>query len=84
MLCADGALVRSSQKKNTMAMMIGSLFAPSLSTMTMTPGRALAGTMPGAEAIPFIGAPGIFDPLGLTPESEEECGRRRLDPTTFT
>ena len=56
-----------------MAAALISLATPSMTTMPPTPGgRAFAATLPGAEAIPFIGAPGIFDPLELLPEDKEE------------
>ena len=53
------------------AALISSIAMPSMTTLTPG-GRAVALTMPGAESIPFLGSTGVFDPLGLTPESKEE------------
>jgi len=59
----------------TMALMMTSLAVPSMTTMTPG-GRTFAATLPGAEPIPFIGAPasgGVFDPLGcLNDKTVEE------------
>ena len=54
-----------------MALILSSLAAPAMTTLTPG-GPNFAATMPGAEAIPFIGSKGVFDPLGLTPETKEE------------
>ena len=53
------------------AALISTLAVPSLNTLTPG-GQTLARTMAGAESIPFIGAPGLFDPLNLTPDTKEE------------
>ena len=53
------------------AALISSIAMPTMTTLTPG-GRAFALTMPGAEAIPFLGSNGVFDPLGLTPDSKEE------------
>lgn len=53
--------------------MMISLATNAMTTPVLKPGGAsLAATMPGAEPLPFLGGAGVFDPLGLTPESQEE------------
>ena len=54
-----------------MALVLSSLAVPSMTVLTPG-GKTFAATMPGAESIPFFGSKGVFDPLGLTPESKEE------------
>merc|ERR1719311_711299 len=53
------------------AALMSSIVVPSMTTLTPG-GKTYAATMPGAESIPFIGSVGVFDPLGLTPETKEE------------
>ena len=53
------------------AALMSSIAIPSMTTLTPG-GKAFAATMPGAESIPFFGSVGVFDPLGLTPETKEE------------
>ena len=53
-----------------MALVLSSLAVPSMTVLTG--GRTFAATLPGAEAIPFVGTSGVFDPLKVLPETKEE------------
>jgi len=51
-----------------------SLVASQSMAMTVMPtgGRSFAASLPGAEALPFVGGNGVFDPFNLLPEAKEE------------